>query len=629
MPTRLTRQQSLFLLVLILLLATATRLHTIEERSLWADEGWTLDLGRGPTLPDVVERMTKDVHPPLYFVIFNYWQDVAGDTEFGMRYLSFIFGIIGVAGIYQLGKMTLGEETGLLGAFLLAVWDHHIDISQDMRHYTLIAVLIIFSSYFYFRLIKHAHPPLWIRVVYGAFIVAGLYVHYLTSIILLFQGVHALFFVRPFKKLFWLGVNVALAGVFFLPWIPIILDQNEIRWSDPLHYDAALPNNGVTHVLVRDALLGQQYAITLILIFLGLVYITYRQDKMKIKLHPYAPIFFLLLWGAGFALFPFFVQIRDIYTFLTMRIMSYPIYALLLLTAHGLTNLPRGLRNLLIGVLLVVNLTTVDARQIKPSWREVTQNVTEFHNDGESIIMDIWVGDWPVRYYVEQQMGKDTEWISVREAASEYGDQFLPQMLNFIQNEDAFWLIYWGDEPSQYGYEKIFADEGFQLTASPYEIHEGTRLYSHRYDRVADDVITTYADVTGDIFALHKATLHGELLAGEDITVTLLWTAESPPPADYSVSVVVLDENGVTRAQHDGPPFDGQAMTSTWEVGRLQYDQHKINLPIDLPLGNYTIGVKVYFYQAQDNPLQTPCANDIEQLCDSFVVDTLEIATPE
>ena len=120
MPTRLIRQQSLFILVLILLLATATRLHNIEERSLWADEGWTLDLGRGPTLPDVIDRMTHDVHPPLYFVIFNYWQDVAGDTEFGMRFLSLIFlsTLVDYVVGWQLGKQGYSERNRRL---LLAV----------------------------------------------------------------------------------------------------------------------------------------------------------------------------------------------------------------------------------------------------------------------------------------------------------------------------------------------------------------------------------------------------------------------------------------------------------------------------------------------------------------------------
>ncbi len=626
MSTRLTRQQSLFILVLILLLATATRLHNIEERSLWADEGWTLDLGRGPTLPDVIDRMKHDVHPPLYFVVFNYWQDVAGDTEFGMRFLSLIFGVIGVAGIYQLGKITLGEETGLLGAFLLAIWDHHIDISQDMRQYTLIAVLIIFASYFYFRIIKYENPPLWMRIAYTVFIVLGVYTHYLTSVIIIFQGIHAVLFVRPFKKLFWLGINVAGAVLFFLPWLPVAIDQNDIRWSDPLHYDAALPNTAATHELVRNALLGRQYAIALILISLGLLYITYQNDKMKFRWQPAGPILFFLIWGAGFALLPFFIEVRGINTYLTMRIMSFPIYALLLLMAHGLTNLPNGLRNLMIGVLLVVNLTTVDAHQIKPPWREVTQNVTEFHNEGEPIIMDIWVGDWPVRYYIEQQMGEDTEWISVREAIREYGDQFLPQMLNFIQDEDAFWLIYWGDDPSEEGYEKVFADAGFQLTASPYVMHEGTRLYSYRYDRLTDDVLTTYADESGEIFALHKATVHGAAQAGETITVTLLWTAETPPPTDYSVSVGILDDEGITRAKHDGPPFDGKALTSTWEVGRLQYDQHEIEIPADLPSGNYTIGVKVYYYQVPDIPLQTPCADNVDELCDWYIIEPLSVS---
>ena len=39
--------------VLILLLGWALRVHAIEARSFWADEGWTMLLSEGPGLGDV------------------------------------------------------------------------------------------------------------------------------------------------------------------------------------------------------------------------------------------------------------------------------------------------------------------------------------------------------------------------------------------------------------------------------------------------------------------------------------------------------------------------------------------------------------------------------------------------
>jgi hypothetical protein len=239
--------------------------------------------------------------------------------------------------------------------------------------------------------------------------------------------------------------------------------------------------------------------------------------------------------------------------------------------------------------------------------------------------MDIWVGDFAVRYYIERQMGSDTEWLSIRETIAEQSDLTLPFLLGYIQDRDAFWLIYWGDEPSDAGYEAVFEQAGFQRTASPYVDHVGNKLYSYRYDRISEDVLTTYSDETGDVFALHKAAVNGDVQPGETITVTLWWTAEMTPPADYSVSVFLLDDNGTSRAQHDGPPLDGLAQTSTWKVGKLQYDQHKIALPSNLPSGDYQLGVKVYYYQAPNNPLQTPCTDDPDDTCDWRVIDRVTV----
>ncbi|MCI0712378.1 MAG: glycosyltransferase family 39 protein [Chloroflexi bacterium] len=619
------RTLHLFALVAILFLATATRFADIETRSLWEDEGWTLLLAEGPTLPDIVTRLANDQHPPLFFMIFHIWRDLTGSTEFAMRVLPAFTGVMAVAGVYQLGKSMFGRNAGLLAAFALAIADHHIDLSQDVRHYSQMATMIVLSSWFYFRLIQSDKPSWGTRMGYVLLSAAALYTHYLTGFVIIVQVIHMLLFVRPFQRLVWTGFHWAAACALFLPWLPTVLEQNSVRWDTPLYYLNALANSPQTVRMVRDAVLGQQYAITLTLIALGLVYLVYAGDRVKINFRPLSPTVFAVIWLGGYVAFTFWYNdylsdTRD-RLFLTTRNFLVVTPAVAILVGHGLANMQLGLRTFLVGVLLVVGLTTTDVRQLKPPWREVTQNVTEFHNPGEPVLMDIWVGDFSTRYYVEQQMGADTPWLSIRETADQQKTLFLPYIKNYIQDEDAFWLIYWGDDPSRLEYESIFAQEGFQRTTSPYVVHEGARLYSHRYDRITEETLTTYQIEGEDIFTLQKAAIQGETQPGEDFIVTLWWTAAVKPPLDFSVSVFVIGEDGVSVANSDGPPLDGEAMTSTWEVGRLQYDQHDLSLPENLPPGRYDIGVKVYYYQAPEAPLQTPCADDADSLCDWRVIE--------
>ena len=70
--------------------------------------------------------------------------------------------------------------------------------------------------------------------------------------------------------------------------------------------------------------------------------------------------------------------------------------------------------------------------------------------------------------------------------------------------------------------------------------------------------------------------------------------ASDTPPADYTVSVFLLDAAGALRAQHDSFPAGGGRPTSAWSPGEIVFDAHSIRLPGDLPPGDYTVGVKLY-----------------------------------
>ena len=157
--------------------------------------------------------------------------------------------------------------------------------------------------------------------------------------------------------------------------------------------------------------------------------------------------------------------------------------------------------------------------------------------------------------------------------------------------QDAFWLVYWGDDPmDEYG--DLIAARGFQQTAALHVVHEGTPLYSYRYDRLDGAPLAGF----GELFALRKAYVPPRVEAGSSVSISLWWTAEQPVPLDYSVSVFLLGDQGLPVAIQDGPPLNGESPTSAWEPGRLQYDTHRVDVPADVPPGTYEVGVRVYWY---------------------------------
>jgi uncharacterized membrane protein len=582
------RVSRLLVLLSILLLGWSLRTHDAEVRSLWEDEGWTMLLSTGPGLDDIARTMAADQHPPLFFMLFRLWRNVAGDTEFATRYFSILISVIALAAMYQLGRELFNPTAGVLAALWLALADNHIDLAQEVRHYSLLATFVVLSSLFYFR--WWHRPTRSNRIGYVLCSILLLYTHYLGGFVLMAQLIHMLLLARPFKRL---REGLFLFGAIclgFLPWLPVVIDQNRLRWDNPLYYQNSVPNSLETYRAVRLALFGNMYGLMIGLALLGLVYVIYHRT-VQIRLRPIAPVAYLGIWIV--LMVGLTVIINERHQFLTERNFIIITPALAALIAHGLANLERTARLFLVGVILVVGLTTVDTRRFYPDWRAVAQNVTDYHLDSEPVLMDVWVGDFPLRYYIEHQMGSRAPYVSLREWRDQYKAQFLPRLLDYLQRVDAFWLVYWGDKPmDEYG--DLLVQAGFQRTAALSVDHLGTPLYSYRYDKLTETTIATF----GDLFALRKFDAPDTAAPGETITVTLWWTAEQIPPLDYSVSVFVLDETDHPITQHDASPVAG--VTSTWVPGDLKYDTHTISLPTALAPGTYRLAVKIYWYGDQE-----------------------------
>ena len=78
------------------------------------------------------------------------------------------------------------------------------------------------------------------------------------------------------------------------------------------------------------------------------------------------------------------------------------------------------------------------------------------------------------------------------------------------------------------------------------------------------------------------------------LDVTLHWHALETPDRNYHSFVHLLDPGGNILAQHDGSPGEGQLPTLGWLPGEYLTDAHPIQIPADLPDGEYQLGVGLY-----------------------------------
>ncbi|HWQ13556.1 MAG TPA: hypothetical protein VNL77_12185, partial [Roseiflexaceae bacterium] len=102
------------------------------------------------------------------------------------------------------------------------------------------------------------------------------------------------------------------------------------------------------------------------------------------------------------------------------------------------------------------------------------------------------------------------------------------------------------------------------------------------------------ATVGEDVRLLGYTLATPEVRPGEAVECVLWWRAERGGLDARSVLVHLLDAGGERVAQGDGPPGEGARPTEVWQAGELVLDPRRVEVPADLPPGDYTLAVGMY-----------------------------------
>ena len=189
MTARIPSTWRYWLLIAILLLAFGLRLQRLGADSLWYDETVTVHLA-GRSVPALVAHTARDIHPPGYYLLLHGWARLAGLSEFSAAFLSLLFGVLLVALAYRLGRAVFGVRAGLLAALLVALSPFNLWYSQEVRMYTLgavlgMALLILVAGLLGELGESRGDPPSWRRLLaYALCGAAGLWVLYYFAFLL-------------------------------------------------------------------------------------------------------------------------------------------------------------------------------------------------------------------------------------------------------------------------------------------------------------------------------------------------------------------------------------------------------------------------------------------------------------
>jgi len=180
----------ILLLALVLLLAMGLRMYNLSSESLSLDEGQSHASVAMP-FGEMLNEIKQDTHPPLYFVLLYGSIRIFGDTEFGMRIPSVLFGVLAVLLVFPVTRLLRDRETALIATVLAAASLFQIRHAQEARMYSLTACLSLLSCWCFLRLYKKHDSPIDV-IAYVLSTTLLLYTHFYGLFILAAQNLYAL-----------------------------------------------------------------------------------------------------------------------------------------------------------------------------------------------------------------------------------------------------------------------------------------------------------------------------------------------------------------------------------------------------------------------------------------------------
>ncbi len=213
------------ILILLLWLAFALRLYNLDAFSFWTDEGLT-PLRSGYPIAEILsnriiiqEGITKDTHPPLFYLIIHGTRQLFGESDFAFRYPSALAGVLLLPLLYQFGRRLDGRALGLLATLLLAINPLQVWYAKEARMYTIFMLLAAAATYQLWRVLTRPNfwRPLLLYVLFASLTV---YTHYTAVFLFAAQSLFLVWLLwqRGHKKLILsMGLFAILVAIPVIP----------------------------------------------------------------------------------------------------------------------------------------------------------------------------------------------------------------------------------------------------------------------------------------------------------------------------------------------------------------------------------------------------------------------------
>jgi len=586
--------------------AFGLRVLRLDSQSLWDNETHPVYMARRGLLY-ILQHLEAD-HTPIHFALLAGWGRLGGWSEFSVRYLSLVAGVLTVPLVYQIVRRVAPRQAALVATAALAVAAFHVYYSQETRLYALACLFVTLAAYALMVAWQRDSKRHW--ALYALAAAAALNTFYYTGLALIAMNVPLL--VGRRKPAGWWLANLAGAAA-ILPWLVLVLPRFERFLGDRVALAGPAPF-GPMDVLQQPAYLAFGSTVDmrwvlvpgllLALLAVGCAVVLLSGGRTLDRV--------LASWGLGMVIC------------LDLLVIGLPIYdprylleslpGWLCLIVVALARKP-ALRRLgppaaavfVAGCGLALYNNYFNGVFQRPDYRDAFAVVRAQSSPNDLLVYDTPFQPWAPDYYFRDQPIPAVGLPDIRAQDGSTPDlaelsgrpdwsATEADMAADSAHYDGIWLLLYG-QPNTDPENRVedWLDE-HRLAVSNNWIN-GVRLkhYLPAPRPVAGASLPDGMRLNmafGPLRLLQAQV--GQPTADHRLGVRLLWTPAEPLRVAYSASLQLFDPGGRRVAQRDGPLLWGGLDLSAWQQGTAYFDSASLALPAALPKGLYQLRLSVY-----------------------------------
>lgn len=593
-----------WLVLSFILIAFGLHIYGLASQEFWFDEAASAFISsKGWREILAYVRSQPFEHPPLYYLLLHLWGQVAGWSEFSLRFPSLLLAVLFIPLLYRFLCWLLGKEVAALAALLGAFSPFLIELSGEARMYTLAVDLGLLTFLALLWALIRGRAFWW--GLWSFLTLAGIATHYYLALLLLAEDLFLILYWRRFRSSLWkwaslhlLFLILALVWILFFPGPRESLGEiikvplPDVRsWSELEHLWQALAIGEWTNP--KPSLWSRGLAaVPSLLVLLGALTGYRSMGKALLDIDRHAWYLFLLLL-LGVPILGAFLIPR----ILIARLVSFVLPAYLTFLALGLLALRKmgwiqlGIGGLLLAGAFILGLDN-QWEVNKGEFGFIMERLEAQAQPRDAIVLTnpiqwplvayYYDGEWPVYYLPRSHEVPITEEeveSSLEAITSAHPRLWLGPISPSTTDRDLL-VERWLAEHTYQAWKEWFPQSSYLAYYFAPQPMESEDLGGVNFQE--------------KIALLAYSHSPREVAVGDAVRFAFHWRALEELKEDWLVSLALEDGQGQLWSQRVAPPCGGLCPTSKWREGEEVLDNHALFIPPGTPPGEYEVWLTLY-----------------------------------